>query len=126
MLSFEGVRLPGPLIARRKRVEGLAGGSRSGGRRRPGPDMSEPSGPLRLPESPHRRMARAARPSTPCELRESSPYGMAAVVYGVGRLVAAGVLGWPVAEEVKVRSEQGAHALCLDDRFGRMRQLRFS
>ena len=33
-------------------------------------------------------------------LGESSPYGMATVVYGVGLLVAAKALGWPDADEV--------------------------
>lgn len=34
-------------------------------------------------------------------LGESSPYGMATVVYGVGLLVAAQALGWPDADEVE-------------------------
>jgi hypothetical protein len=39
-------------------------------------------------------------------LGESSPYGMATVVYGVGLLVAARALDWPVAEEVNAIFER--------------------
>ncbi|HSS03979.1 MAG TPA: hypothetical protein VLK89_02170 [Solirubrobacterales bacterium] len=31
----------------------------------------------------------------------NGPYGMATVVYGLGLLIAAQVLGWPNAEEVE-------------------------
>ncbi|HEX5608957.1 MAG TPA: hypothetical protein VFX45_02555 [Solirubrobacterales bacterium] len=51
-------------------------------------------------EPPRKRVVREA------PLGEGSPYGMATVVYGVGLLVAAQALDWPIAEEVNTIFER--------------------